>query len=69
MSGSPYKSKKHLKRKSMELALTERRWFLFLSVVLSLTAAVSPFMGAHWPLPAGSGIGAAAAACASHLRR
>jgi hypothetical protein len=69
MSDPPHKSKKDLKRESLELALTERRWFLFLAVVLTLATAVGPFVGAHWPVPTGTGVGALLSALAGHIRK
>lgn len=48
--GRPPKTKKDLKRKSEELALTERKVFLALAVLLALASVVSPFLGAHGPL-------------------
>ena len=63
------RSKKELKRKSEELALTERWVFLVLAVVLALASVVSPFLGAHGPFPATTGVGAGLSALAGYLRR
>jgi hypothetical protein len=61
MAGQPYKNKK-LRRKSEELALTERRFalgreacFLILTVALILTTIVSAWHGAPWPVPGSTG--------------
>ena len=59
MAGRRHKTKKDLKRESRELDLTERRVYLGLAVFLSLKTAVSSFLGAHWTVPAGAGLGAA----------
>jgi hypothetical protein len=69
MARPPRKSKKDLKRESLQLALTERRVFLFLTVVFALTTAISPLLGAHWPLPTGAGFGATLSGIGSYLRR
>jgi hypothetical protein len=58
MAGQQHKTKKDLKREARELALTERRVYLELAVFLTLTAAVSSFLGAHWTVPACAGLGA-----------
>jgi hypothetical protein len=63
------RTKKELKRKSEEFALTERWVFLVLAVVLALTSIVSPFLGVHGPFPATSGVGAGLSALAGYLRR
>jgi hypothetical protein len=68
MAGQQNKSKKDLKRESRELELTERRVYLRLSVVLTLTTAISPVLGAHWTVPAGTGIGAGLTALTSRLK-
>jgi hypothetical protein len=69
MSSKPYKSKKDLQRESLELTLTERRVFLFLTVVFALTTVVSPLLGVHGPLQATTGVGAGLSALVGHLRR
>ena len=69
MASKPHKTKKELQRESMELALTERRCFLRVTMVLSLSTALSSVLGAHWTLPAGTGIGAALSALSGYLRR
>jgi hypothetical protein len=63
-----YKSKK-LRRKSEELALTERRCFLFLAMALGLVTLASPVLGLHSLLPAGTGAGTGLSALAGYLRR
>jgi hypothetical protein len=63
------RTSKELKRKSEELALTERWVFLVLAVVLAVASIVSPFLGMHGPFPAGSGVGAGLSAFAGYLRR
>jgi hypothetical protein len=68
MAGQKHKSKKELKRESRELALTERRVYLRLSVPLTLATATSPFLGMHWTVPAGTGLGAAASAVTGRLK-
>lgn len=65
----PPKTKKELKRESLELALTERRVFLALAVVLTLTSVVSALFGAHGPLPTTTGVGAGLSALGGYLRR
>jgi hypothetical protein len=73
MSGLPVRrsarTRKELKRKSEELALTERWVFLVLSVVLALTSVVSPFIGVHGPFPTTTGVGAGLSALAGYIRR
>ncbi len=69
MAGRQHKSKKELKRESRELELTERRIFLGLSVILTLTTVVSPFLGMHWAVPAGAGIGAGLSAVRGRFTR
>lgn len=69
MAGQQHRTKKELRRKSRELELTERRVYLSLSVVLTLATVVSPFLGAHWAVPAGSGVGAGLAALRGRLTR
>jgi hypothetical protein len=69
MSSKRYKSKKDLKRKSEELALTERRVFLSLAVVFALTTVVSPFIGVHGRFEAATGAGAGLYALVGHWKR
>lgn len=69
MAGPQHKSKKELERESRELELTERRVYLSLSVVLTLTTAISPFIGAHWTVPASTGVGAGLTALRGRLTR
>jgi hypothetical protein len=68
MAGQKHKSKKALERESRELALTERRVYLSLSVLLTLATAISPFLRVHWTVPAGTGIGAALSALTGRLK-
>jgi hypothetical protein len=69
MVGRQHKSKKELKRESRELELTERRVFLGLSVMLTLTTVISPLLGVHWAVPAGAGIGAGLSAARGRFTR
>jgi hypothetical protein len=69
MSGKPKRTKKELQRKSEELALVERRVLLGLTVILALVSAVSPFLGTHWMVSAGSGVAAGLSALGGRLRR
>lgn len=69
MAGRQHKSKKELERESLELDLTERRVFLGLSVTLTLTTVVTPFLGLHWTVPTGAGIGAGLSAMSGRLKR
>lgn len=69
MAGQQHKSKKDLKREARELELTERRAYLRLSVLLTLATTVSPFLGAHWTVPAGSGVDAGLTALGGRLKR
>jgi hypothetical protein len=68
MAGQQHKSKKDLERESRELALTERRVYLGQSVFLTLATAISPFLGAHWTVQAGTGAGAALSALTGRLK-
>jgi hypothetical protein len=65
----PRQTKKELKRKSKELALTERRVFLSLAVVLTAASVAGPFFGVHGPFPVTSGLGAGLSALGGYLRR
>ncbi len=65
----PLKTKKELKRQSEELALTERRVFLVLAVVLALASVISPFLGVHGPFPTTTGVGAGLSVLGGYLRR
>lgn len=69
MAGQQHKTKKELKRESRELELTERRVYLGLAVLLTLTTAVSSFLGAHWTVPAGAGLGAGLTALRGRSKR
>jgi hypothetical protein len=50
--------------------LTERRVLLGLTVMFAVLSAVSYFLGAYWPIPTGSGLGAFLSAnLGVHVRR
>ncbi len=68
MFSDPMRTKAELQRRSEELALIERMVLLGLTVLLALITAVSPFLGAHWTVSAGSGVGAGLSALGGHLR-
>lgn len=63
------RTKKELKRKSEELALIERWVFMCLAVVLVLASVIGPFLDAHSPFPATTGLGAGLSALGGYLRR
>jgi hypothetical protein len=69
MFGKPPRTKKELRRQSEELGLLERMVLLALTVVLAVVSVVSPLCGAHWTVPAGSGVGAGLSALGARLRR
>lgn len=53
-AGKALKEKKP-KRRSEELALTERRVFLAVAVALTAVSVTGPFFGIHGPFPVTSG--------------
>jgi hypothetical protein len=63
------RTKKHLKRRSEELALTERRVFLSLAVLLALASAIDPILGLHGASSTTTGLGAGLSALGGWLRR
>jgi hypothetical protein len=72
----PRRTKKDLKRKSEELALTERRFALGREVgreicffVLTMATTVSVLHGAPWPVPGSTAILASLSALSSRRRR
>ncbi|HTD07827.1 MAG TPA: hypothetical protein VK680_02955 [Solirubrobacteraceae bacterium] len=75
--GRQPKTKEEIRQASEELALLERKLTLLerivrfpLTVLLALVSAVSPLLGAHWTVPAGSAVATAAlSALGVHLRR
>ena len=68
MSGKPKRTKKELRRRAEELALREREVLLGLTVLLALASVITPFLGVHWTVPAGSSIGAGLSALSARLR-
>jgi hypothetical protein len=69
MSRQQHKSKKDLMRESEELALTERRVFLVLSVALALASVLSPVFGVHGAFPMTTGLGAALSMLSGYRRK
>jgi hypothetical protein len=68
----PRRTKKDLKRKSEELALTERRFALGREIcffVLTMATTVSVLHGAPWPVPGSTAILASLSALSSRRRR
>jgi hypothetical protein len=69
MFGEPKWTRDQLSRKSEELALVERMVLLGLTVLLALAAAISPFVGVHWTVSAGSGVAAGLSALGARWRK
>jgi hypothetical protein len=63
------RSREQIEDELLAFELTERRVFLGLTVIFALMSAASYFVGAHWPVPAGSGLGAFLSGLGVHFRR
>jgi hypothetical protein len=74
--GRQHKTKEEIRHETEELALLERKLILLerivrfpLTVSLALVSAVSPFLGAHWTVPAGSAMATAVLSALGVRRR
>jgi hypothetical protein len=64
-----HRSREQIEDELLAFELTERRVFLGLTIVFALMSTASYFFGAHWPVPAGSGLGAFLSGLGVHFRR
>lgn len=63
------RSREQIEDELLAFDLTERRVLLGLTLIFALVSTTSYFFGAHWPVPAGSGLGAFLSGLDMYFRR